>query len=159
MFVPILTHKMQKGSFFFFFLFFSSKMMLDKWNFQVIFIIGSWLLVKWNIFSYLICYAYFFFCEFSNSLHFTCFVIRVVFRLLLFKPSWMLDTHAAVYAEIFADMKFILVWKVMQSSSLIFLQPCALIDIFSWWSEVCIDRGAWWANVHEVAVSRTRLRD
>ena len=32
----------------------------------------------------------------------------------------MLDTHAAVYAEIFADMKFILVWKVMQGSSFIF---------------------------------------
>ena len=112
--------KCKRVAFFFFFLFFSSKMMLDKWNFQVIFIIVSWLLVKWNIFSYWICYAYFFFCEFSNNLHFTCFVIRVVFHLLLFKPSWMLDTYAAVYTEIFADMKFILVWKVMQSSSFIF---------------------------------------
>lgn len=42
----------------------------------------------------------------------------------------MLDTYAAVYAGIFAEMKFILVWKVMQSSTLVFKQPCALIWYF-----------------------------
>ena len=36
----------------------------------------------------------------------------------------MPDTYAAIYAEILADMKFTLVWKVVQSYSFSFYSLC-----------------------------------
>ena len=102
--------------------------MLNKWNVQVFFfffIILSWLLVKCNIFSCLIFYASFFFCEFSNNSHFTCFVIRELCSIYYYLSLLGCLIHMLLFMQ-----KSLLTWNLLycerwcRATALVFIALC-----------------------------------